>query len=322
MASPLNLFARPARPAAPAPVQKAAPSAGVQAADAGLIKDGTDATFADDVINASQQVPVVIDLWAPWCGPCKTLGPIIEKVVREAKGAVRLVKINVDENPQLSRQLRVQSIPAVYAFKGGQPVDGFVGALPESQVRAFIQGLTGEQGPAIAEEIFAEAQAAREAGDLGAAAALYGELAKMEPTNVGALAGLAQVYLDSGDAERAHQTLQLVPPDKASDAAVRAVEAAISLRANAKPKSETLALEAKVGANPADHQARFDLAVAQAADDRRAEAVDNLLEIVRHQRGWNDDAARKQLVTLFEAWGPKDELTQSGRRRLSSLLFS
>ena len=304
-----------------------APSAGRgngQAAPAAndLIKDGTDATFVDDVLKASQTVPVIIDLWAPWCGPCKTLGPMLEKAVLNARGAVKLVKINVDENPQLSRQLRVQSIPAVYAFKGGQPVDGFVGALPESQIKAFVEGLTGDLGPSSIDEILAEAKAAREGGDLQMAGAAYAEVVRMEPGNVAALAGLAQVYVDSGDFDRAAQTLTLVPPDKTNDPAVRAVDAAIQLQAQAKPAGETQALEAKVAANPADHQSRYDLAVALAAANRREEAVDHLLEIIRRDRTWNDAAARKQLVTLFEAFGPKDEVTQSGRRRLSSLLFA
>ncbi len=288
----------------------------------GLIKDGTDASFVEDVINASREVPVIIDLWAPWCGPCKTLGPIIEKAVLAARGAVKLVKVNVDENPQLSRQLRVQSIPAVYAFKDGQPIDGFVGALPESQVKAFVEGLTGDLGPGPIEELLAEAQAAREAGDLGTAAGIYVEIAKVDPGNVTALVGLAQIYLDSGEPERAADMLKLVPPDKASDPAVRAVEAALKLTAQAKPADETAALEAKVAANGADHQARFDLAVALAAAGRREDAIDHLLEIIRKNRAWNDDAARKQLLTFFEAFGPKDDATMSGRRRLSALLFA
>ncbi|MBM3508005.1 MAG: co-chaperone YbbN [Alphaproteobacteria bacterium] len=314
--------------AAPETASQGAPAAKAPAAVAGapaasdLIKDGSDATFVEDVLKASREVPVIVDLWAPWCGPCKTLGPIIEKAVIAARGAVRLVKVNVDENPQLSRQLRVQSIPAVYAFKDGQPVDGFIGALPESQVKAFIEGLVGELGPGPVDELLAEAQAARDAGDLSTAAMLYGELVKVDPGNVAALAGLAQLYLDAGDADRATQTLKLVPPDKASDGAMRAVEAALKLAAAAKPAGETQVLEARVAANPADHQARFDLAVALAAAGRREEAVDHLLEIVRKNRGWNDDAARKQLLTLFDAFGPKDEVTVSGRQRLSALLFA
>jgi putative thioredoxin len=287
-----------------------------------LIKDGTDATFVEDVLKASREVPVIIDLWAPWCGPCKTLGPIIEKAVLAARGAVKLVKINVDENPQLSRQLRVQSNPAVYAFKDGQPIDGFVGALPESQVKAFVEGLTGDLGPGPIEEALGEAKAARDAGDLGTAAAIYGEIAKLEPGNVPALTGLAQIYLDAGETERVTETLKLVPPDKANDPAVRAIEAALQLSAQAKSADATAALEARVAANPADHQARFDLAVALAAAGRRMDAVDHLLEIVRKNRGWNEDGARKQLLTFFEAFGPKDDATVSGRRRLSALLFA
>ena len=284
--------------------------------------DVTDATFETEVLARSMSVPVVVDLWAPWCGPCKTLGPILEKTVLAAKGAVKLVKINVDENPRLSAQLRVQSIPAVYAFSKGQPVDGFIGALPESQVRAFVQGLIGELGPAPTDELIAEAQAARAEADLGTAAAIYAEVVKQEPSNVAALAGLAQVYLDSGDIERAEQTLALVPPDKVGDGAVRAVQAAITLRAQAKPAGETDRLAGLLDEDPNDHQARYDLAVALAAADRKAEAIDHLLEIIKRNRTWNEDAARKQLLTLFDALGFKDELAQSGRRRLSALLFT
>ncbi len=320
MADLMNLRGNPAAasgaPAAAAPARAPAP------APDGLIKDGSDATFVDDVLTASRDVPVIVDLWAPWCGPCKTLGPIIEKAVLAARGAVKLVKINVDENPQLSRQLRVQSIPAVYAFKDGQPIDGFVGALPESQVKAFVEGLTGDLGPGPIEELLAEATAARDAGDVGGAAAIYGEIAKADPGNVPALTGLAQIYLDAGHADRATETLKLVPPDKAADPAVRAIEAALQLSAQAKPADETAALEARVAANSTDHQARFDLAVALAAAGRREDAVDHLLEIVRKNRGWNDDAPRKQLLTFFEAFGPKDDATVSGRRRLSALLFA
>ncbi len=326
MADLLNLSARPtpapgARPAA-TPAAAAGSTLGAAPPADGLIKDGTDATFMVDVLEASKQVPVVIDLWAPWCGPCKTLGPMLERAVIAARGAVRLVKINVDENPELSRQLRVQSIPAVYAFKDGQPIDGFVGALPESQVKAFVDGLAGESGASPVEEILAAALAARESGDLQAAGELYGELIRLDPGNVAALAGLAQVYVNSGDDERALQTLALVPPDKHTDPAVRAVDAAIKLKAQAKAPNEIQSLEAKVAADATDHQARYDLAVALAAAGRREDAVDHLLTIIQRNRGWNEDAARKQLLTLFDAFGPKDEVTMYGRRRLSSILFA
>lgn len=329
MADLLNLSSRAPQGGASSGASAAAPGKGsatgpaVGHAQAGdLIKDGNEATFVEDVIKASQQVPVIIDLWAPWCGPCKTLGPILEKTVLAAKGAVKLVKINVDENPRLSAQLRVQSIPAVYAFSKGQPVDGFIGALSESQVRTFVQGLIGELGPAATDELIAEAQAARAEGDLGTAAALFAEVVKQEPSNVAALAGLAQVYLDSGDIAHAEQTLELVPPDKAGDGAVRAVQAAITLRGQAKPAGETAKLEQKLASDPNDHQARYDLAVALAAADRKAEAIDHLLDLIKRNRTWNEDAARKQLLTLFDALGFKDELAQSGRRRLSALLFT
>ena len=296
---------------------------GTAPAAAVLIRDGTDASFMKDVIEASSEVPVVVDLWAPWCGPCRTLSPVIEKAVTDAKGAVRLVKVNVDENPVLARELRVQSIPAVYAFKDGQPVDGFVGALPESQVRAFVQGLAGEPGPSPAEAFLEGAEAAREAGDLAAAANQYGQALKLEPGNPKALGGLAQCYLADGDADRARQTLALVPPDHGNDPAVRSAQAALALHeAAGGVAADTAALDARLAANADDHQARYDLAVAYAAAGRSEQAIEALLEILRRNRTWNDEAARKQLLTLFEALGPQDPLTREGRRRLSSLLFT
>lgn len=289
-----------------------------------LIKDGTDSSFAADVLDASRKVPVIVDLWAPWCGPCKTLGPALEKTVTAAGGAVRLVKVNVDENPVVARQLQVQSIPAVYAFRDGQPVDGFIGAVPESQVKEFVKRLGASAGPTPVETMIAEADAARADGDAAAAAALYGQALKGEPGNAQALAGLAHCYIDSGEIDRARQTLDMVAPDHANDPLVRSAQAALSLKeAAAQPAAEGSAeLEARVQADENDHQARFDLAVVFADAGRRGEAVDHLLEIVRRDRNWNEEAARKQLVTLFEAFGPTDEITVDGRRRLSSILFA
>ena len=287
-----------------------------------LVKDGDTASFGDDVIQASMEVPVIVDFWAPWCEPCKQLGPAIEKVVSAAAGAVKLVKINVDENQQLAAQLRVQSIPAVFAFKNGQPVDGFVGALPESQIKAFVERLAGEIGPSAVEEATAHARALLEEGDLASAAGLFGEALKAEPGNPDAAAGLAKCYMANGDLERARQTLSVVPPEHQNHVEVRSVEAALTLAENSGDTGDIQDLRAKVDADPKDHQARFELSESLMAAGQREEAVNELLEIMRRDRNWNEEAARKQLITLFEAFGPTDELTLSGRRQLSSLLFS
>ncbi len=289
---------------------------------AGLIKESSDATFVEDVVQASTEVPVIVDFWAPWCGPCKQLGPAIEKVVTAAAGAVKLVKINIDENPAVAQQLRIQSIPAVYAFKNGQPVDGFVGALPESQIKQFVEKLAGEIGPSQAETVMADAKAALDAGDYAQAAGLFGEALRLEAGNADALAGLAQCYIGGGDLERARQTLEIVAPENADDPAVASARAALSLADEAQDAGDIAPLEAKVAADDKDHQARYDLAQALVAADRKLEAVDHLLAIVRVDRTWNDDGARKQLLKLFEAFGPEDEATLEGRRQLSLILFS
>jgi len=300
--------------------------AGTVSAASAYIKDSGIETFAADVLEASKDVPVIVDFWAPWCGPCKQLGPAIEKVVNEAKGAVRLVKINIDENQEIARQLRIQSIPTVYAFKNGQPVDGFMGAIPESQIRAFVQTLIGGGGHGGADhaaEVLAAADEAFAAGDLATAAQAYGHVLQDEPGHPRAVAGLARCYLKSGDVERAKKTLQLVRPDGAADEAIRAVEAEVKLRdAVAQAPGDLSSLQAKLAADPNDHQARYDLALALDAKGDREAALDALLEIVKRERNWNGETARKHLVTLFEAMGPTDPRTIAARRKLSSILFA
>jgi putative thioredoxin len=289
------------------------------------IKDSGLETFAADVLEASREVPVIVDFWAPWCGPCKQLGPALEKAVTDANGAVKLVKVNIDENQEIARQLRIQSIPTVYAFKNGQPVDGFQGAIPESQIRAFVQGLTGggHGGPDHAEEVLAAAEEAFAAGDIGNAAQAFAHVLQDEPGHPKAVAGLARCYLKGGDVERAKQTLQLVRPDGATDEAIRAIEAELALQEQSAAKaSELEPLRAKVAADPKDHQARYDLALALDGAGDRDGAITELLEVIRRDRKWNDEAARKHLLTLFDAMGPTDDRTLAGRRKLSGILFS
>jgi putative thioredoxin len=306
------------------PVTSAPPQPTTQSASP-YIKDSGLETFAADVLEASREVPVIVDFWAPWCGPCKQLGPALERAVNDAKGAVKLVKVNIDENQEIARQLRIQSIPTVYAFKNGQPVDGFMGAVPQSQIKTFVASLTGDAahgGHDHAAEVLAAADEAFAAGDISTAAQAFAHVLQDEPGHPKAVAGLARCYLKSGDVERAKQTLQLVRPDGVADEAIRAVEAELSLQEQAAKAGDTAPLRAKLEANPKDHQARYDLALALDGAGQREEAIEQLLELVRLDRKWNDEAARKHLVTLFEAMGPTDERTLAARRKLSGILFS
>jgi putative thioredoxin len=288
----------------------------------GLIKETTTQAFMKDVIEESKRQPVLIDFWAPWCGPCKQLTPILEKVVKAAKGKVKLVKMNIDEHPAIPGQMGIQSIPAVIAFVNGQPADGFMGALPEGQVNQFIERLTKGAVAGETNDLIAEADAALAAGDAEGAAGVYSEVLGEDAANVAALAGLARANVAQGKIEEAKQILTQVPEVKRNDAAVAAARAALEVAEQASSVGPLGELEAKVAANPLDHQARFDLAVALNAHGKRQEAVEQLAAIVKRDRKWNDDGARKQLVQFFEAWGPTDEATIAGRKRLSSILFA
>jgi putative thioredoxin len=295
--------------------------AGTITADA-VVKDTTTQAFVKDVIEESKRQPVLVDFWAPWCGPCKQLTPILEKAVKAAKGKVKLVKMNIDDHPAIPGQMGIQSIPAVIAFVGGQPADGFMGALPESQVVAFLERLTKDRIGGEAQDLLKAADAALAEGDAAGAAEMYAQLLAEDNTNVAALGGLARAYVETGALEQARQTLAMVPEAKQNDAAVAAARAALEIAEQAKTLGPIDELEQKVTANPLDHQARFDLALALSGKGQRADALEHLITIVKRDRKWNDDGARKQLVQFFDAWGPTDEATIEGRKRLSSILFA
>lgn len=298
-------------------------SAPAASGSADLVKDTTTAGFQADVIAESRRQPVLVDFWAPWCGPCKQLTPIIEKAVREAGGAVKLVKMNIDDHPSIAGQLGIQSIPAVIAFVNGQPVDGFMGAVPESKVKEFIAKIGG---PSDAETAIAEAVTAAnelmEAGDFVQAAEIFSSILQAVPDNVDAVVGLATCVLESGDAEKAREILAQIPADKQNAPAVRALEARLALADQVKLIGDPIELEKRIQADPKDYQARFDLAQVRNAQGRREDAANELLFIMKASREWNDDGARKQLLQFFEAWGNADPATLGARRKLSSLLFS
>ena len=284
------------------------------------VKDATTASFRDDVIGESMRQPVLVDFWAPWCGPCKQLAPALERAVAAAKGKVKLVKMNIDDHPQIPGQLGIQSIPAVIAFQKGQPLDGFVGAVPESQIAGFIERLVGPV-ESEADAIVGEAEALHAAGDSAGAAELHAEALALEPGHAGAIAGRAKALVETGDLAAAAATLDAASPESAKDKAVVAARAALEVARQGASVGDEAALEEALARDPKDRKARFDLALALNARGERAGAADHLLDIVRADRAWDDDAARKQLLQFFEAWGPTDEATVAARRKLAGLLY-
>ncbi|MEP4030286.1 thioredoxin [Roseibium polysiphoniae] len=292
------------------------------AAGGDLVFDVTTQNFMQDVMEASRSQPILVDFWAPWCGPCKQLTPVIEGAVKAAGGAVRLAKMNIDDHPEIAGQLGIQSIPAVIAFKDGQPVDGFMGAKSDSEVKAFIEKLGGQAPVSQTEAFLEQAAGLLEAKDFGQAAQLFGAVMQMEPDNVQAICGLAQCYLGADETERAAQALEMVPEDKQDDPGYVAAKAALELAEQAKALGDLAELQARIDKDPLDLQARFDLALGLNGKGDKNGAVDQLIEIVRRDREWNEDGARKQLLQFFEAWGFKEPASAYGRRKLSAVLFS
>ncbi len=286
------------------------------------VKDISTAQFVAEVIEASSERPVLVDFWAPWCGPCKQLAPALEKAVAETRGAVKLVKMNIDDHPEVAGQMGIQSIPAVVAFVGGRPKDAFMGAKPEGEIRKFLEKLVGPVGPSDIELALADADELVGQGALEEAAGIYAAILQQAPDNLAAIAGLGGIYLEMGEIEQARGLLAIVPGGKEGDPAIASLRAAIELAEQATNLGDPAALEQRISENPKDHEARFDLALIHNVRGEREEAADQLLAIVQRDRKWRDDGARAQLLQLFEAWGPLDPATLYGRRRLSSLLFS
>lgn len=286
------------------------------------VRDISTAQFMSEVIEASSALPVLVDFWAPWCGPCKQLGPVLEKVVAARKGAVKLVKMNIDAHPEISGQMGIQSIPAVVAFVDGRPKDAFMGALPESEIVKFLDKLIGVQGPSPVEQALAQADELAAAGDTSQAAQLYGAVLQQEPENPAALAGMGMLYTEAGDLERAREMLSAIPEESGGEPKAVSLKAAIDLAEQASELGDAGELSRRIEADPDDHEARFDLALIHNAMGKREDAANQLLEIIRRDREWREDGARAQLIQFFEAWGASDMASVAARRKLSSLLFS
>ena len=295
---------------------------GQKAGAPGAVVDSTTQTFTADVIDASMEQPVIVDFWAPWCEPCKTLGPTLEKIVNAAQGKVKLVKVDIDQNQEIAMQMRIQSIPAVFAFKNGQPVDGFVGAQSESQVKSFVERLTGPIGPTPVEQAMEQAQKALGEEDFNSASNIYSQVLKHAPDEAAAVAGMARSLLGMGDAAGAREVLDAVDDKLAAHADIEGARAALELAERSEESGDETELRTRLEVDENDHQARYDLAMAHYAQARNEEAIDELLEIVKRARSWNEEAAREMLLQIFEALGPTHELTVAGRRKLSSILFS